>query len=244
MARLHEQPVTVTGQSLMTYEYAAPEQFDNPRQVDETADYYALGVVLYECLTGKVPFAMRDEGGLVTFMNTVLTTIPPSPELPSGQPVPSSLATLLQQLLAKKPAERMHNPGAVKLALKQAEVEQLHQEQTPAVMPTPARTQTYQTDKQAVVVPRPASSPPNQSAVGSSQPLPRPNRRLLPIVLLAGVVLLSAFGLYRFFIRTNEPLPTAQSTTKTIPTIQTTTPNRPRMLSNRPNWPGNGIRCR
>ncbi|HEY0110271.1 MAG TPA: serine/threonine-protein kinase, partial [Fibrella sp.] len=63
VARLHEQPVTMTGQSLMTYEYAAPEQFDNPRNVSEAVDYYALGVVLYECLTGKVPFPMRGETG-------------------------------------------------------------------------------------------------------------------------------------------------------------------------------------
>ena len=223
VARLHEQPVTVTGQSLMTYEYAAPEQFDNPRQVDETADYYALGVVLYECLTGKVPFAIRDEGGLVTFMNTVLTMTPPAPVLPSGQPIPGSLATLLQQLLAKKPLERMHNPGAVKLALKQAEVEQLHQEQTPDVIPAPARTQTYQTDKQSVVIPRPAIPRPNQPETGSGQPIPRSNRRLLPIAVLAVVVLLTAFGLYRFFSRSNQLQSTVQSATKTIPAARTTT---------------------
>lgn len=218
VARLHEQPVTVTGQSLMTYEYAAPEQFDNPRQVDETADYYALGVVLYECLTGKVPFAMRDEGGLVTFMNTVLTTPPPAPVLPSGQPIPDSMATLLQQLLAKKPAERMHNPSAVKLALKQAEVEQLHQEQTPDVVPIPTRTEVYKADKQ-VVTPHPAPPRPTQSATGSGQPLPRPNRRLLPIVALAAVVLLVAFGLYWFFTRMDRPTVAADSIPKTRPAI-------------------------
>ncbi len=222
VARLHEQPVTVTGQSLMTYEYAAPEQFDNPRQVDESADYYALGVVLYECLTGKVPFAMRDESGLVTFMNTVLITSPPDPVLASGQPLPHSLTTLLQQLLSKKPTERLHDPSLVKLALKQAEVEQLHQEQSPAVVPIPTRTQTYQTDKQ-VVSPRPASPQPARPTTGSGQQIPRSNRRFVPMAVLAGVVLLSAFVLYQLLSRTDQSQPTAQSATKMAPATQTTT---------------------
>ena len=95
---------TRTGQSLMTYEYAAPEQFDNPRQVDEAADYYALGVVLYECLTGKVPFVLHEEAGLAQFMQQVLTAPMPEPVSPSGQSLPPSLAALLSSLLVRNPA--------------------------------------------------------------------------------------------------------------------------------------------
>ncbi|HLK98460.1 MAG TPA: serine/threonine-protein kinase, partial [Hymenobacter sp.] len=142
VARLHQQPVTMTGQSLMTYEYAAPEQFDNPRQVDEAADYYAFGVVLYECLTGQVPFAMRGETGMATFMNAVLTMAPPDPVLPSSQPLPDSLDTLIRQLLVKSPTERIHNPDLVKLALKQAEVEQLHQETGQSPIPAASPNQS------------------------------------------------------------------------------------------------------
>ena len=54
---------TRTGQSLMTYEYAAPEQFDDPRQVNVASDYYALGVVLYEALTGQVDVVAGRQGG-------------------------------------------------------------------------------------------------------------------------------------------------------------------------------------
>lgn len=214
VARLHEQPVTMTGQSLMTYEYAAPEQFDNPRQVDEAADYYALGVVLYECLTGRVPFAMRGETGMVTFMNAVLTTPPPA--LPSDQPLPDSLDTLIRQLLAKKPAERIHNPDLVKLALKQAEVEQLHREQgqlapPPAPRPEPLRPA-------APVAARPGVTQVARPAPEKSQADSRPRRQIAPIVLVAGAVLLAGLGGYWFLIQTNR-----QSAPGRLPTAETAT---------------------
>ncbi|MBO0931843.1 serine/threonine-protein kinase [Fibrella aquatilis] len=126
IARLREQPATVTGQSLMTYEYASPEQFEDPKNVSAATDYYSLGVVLFECLTGHVPFAMTEGVGIVTFMNRVLTE---TPLLPPNQAVPGSLKTLLQGLLKKRAAERIHQPDTVKVALKQAEIEQLLAEQ-------------------------------------------------------------------------------------------------------------------
>ncbi|GAB3945241.1 hypothetical protein GCM10028805_14000 [Spirosoma harenae] len=125
VARLREQTQTMTGQSLMTYEYASPEQFDNPRGVDEATDYYSLGVVLYECLSGKVPFSMNDSG-IATFMGHVLRTPPPDLSLPSGQNVPPSLDAILECTLAKNPVERLRDVGELVFLLRQANVEQLH----------------------------------------------------------------------------------------------------------------------
>ncbi len=130
---------TLTGQSLLTYEYAAPEQFDNPRQVDEAADYYALGVVLYECLTGKAPFVLQNETGLSRFMQQVLTAPVPSPVLPSGQSLPASLITLLTGLLTRDPQKRLRNTDQMELLLEKSRVEQLQanwQGQTPPVSTT------------------------------------------------------------------------------------------------------------
>ncbi|NID12373.1 serine/threonine-protein kinase [Fibrivirga algicola] len=192
VARLHEQPVTMTGQSLMTYEYAAPEQFDNPRNVTESVDYYALGVVFYECLTGKVPFAMRGETGIVTFMNAVLTTPPPTPVLHSAQPIPGSLASLLKQLLIKKPTERLYNPDIVRLALKQAEVEQLQVENGQTSPPSISRTEAY----------RPASIPNQtrsftpQSDNTPAQPTQRRRSGLLPILLLVAALILGGVAAF------------------------------------------------
>ncbi|MVM31217.1 protein kinase [Spirosoma sp. HMF4905] len=125
VARLREQTQTMTGQSLMTYEYASPEQFDNPRSVDVATDYYSLGVVLYESLSGRVPFAMTDSAGMATFMGQVLRTPPPDLQLPSGQYLPPSLNTLLDWMLVKNPAERLSDVTELVLLLGQANVEQL-----------------------------------------------------------------------------------------------------------------------
>ena len=221
VARLHEQPVTMTGQSLMTYEYAAPEQFDNPRQVNEAADYYALGVVLYECLTGKVPFAMRGETGIITFMNAVLTTPPPTPVLPTNRPLPGSLETLLQQLLAKSPGERVHNPDAVKLGLKQAEVEQLHREQAQqSTAPPVVRTEVYR-PVSTTADPRPVPSQP--APAGSRRPVRRYGTGAVPIAVIAGLVLLVGLGVYWFSFRNNRAVGVAQPTAKTTNTTETAT---------------------
>ncbi|MBD2703873.1 serine/threonine protein kinase [Spirosoma sp. BT702] len=125
VARLREQSQTMTGQSLMTYEYASPEQFDNPRGVDEATDYYSLGVVLYECLSGRVPFSMSDSAGIATFMGHVLRTQPPALLLPSGQYVPPSLDEILESTLVKNPSERLRDANELIFLLRQANLEQL-----------------------------------------------------------------------------------------------------------------------
>ena len=47
--------ITQTRQAMGTLNYMAPEQYENPKTVDHRADIYALGVLLYELMTGKVP---------------------------------------------------------------------------------------------------------------------------------------------------------------------------------------------
>ncbi|UFH57318.1 serine/threonine-protein kinase [Spirosoma sp. KNUC1025] len=158
VARLREQSQTMTGQSLMTYEYASPEQFDNPRGVDVATDYYSLGVVLYECLAGRVPFSMTDSAGIATFMTQVLRTPPPELALPSGQYVPPSLHTLLDWTLTKNPAERLSDVNELVLLLGQANVEQLQAGRS-ADRPAPVTSRTM-----AAPAPMPQPAEPVQSA--------------------------------------------------------------------------------
>ncbi|HEY8088075.1 MAG TPA: serine/threonine-protein kinase [Polyangiaceae bacterium] len=55
MRRAGEQKLTFTGTLLGTPEYMSPEQLMADRNLDSRSDIYALGVTLYECLTGRVP---------------------------------------------------------------------------------------------------------------------------------------------------------------------------------------------
>ena len=158
VARLREQSQTMTGQSLMTYEYASPEQFDNPRGVDVATDYYSLGVVLYECLSGRVPFCMTDSAGIATFMGQVLRTPPPELLPPSGQYVPPSLNTLLDWMLVKNPAERLSDVNELVLLLGQANVEQLQAGRSPDRR-APVSSRTMAAPVSVSQTPRPADSP-------------------------------------------------------------------------------------
>jgi serine/threonine protein kinase len=130
VARLHEQSNTLTGQSLMTYEYASPEQFNDPKGVGTATDYYSLGIVLYECLTGRVPFAMGDHSGIVTFMNKVLSDAPPALTISASGQSLSPFTELLERLLTKKAADRLSDPDELTWLLKQTELDYLQANRT------------------------------------------------------------------------------------------------------------------
>jgi eukaryotic-like serine/threonine-protein kinase len=86
-----------------TLRYSSPEQGGMlKRPVDHRSDLYSLGVVLYECLTGSVPFAASDAGELLR-AHAVLTP-PPIRQL-RGQ-TPPALAGIVATLLAKDPDDR------------------------------------------------------------------------------------------------------------------------------------------
>jgi serine/threonine protein kinase len=81
-----------------TPDYMAPEQ-QLGVDVDERVDLYALGVTLYELLTGTVPF---EEGDAARHHRE---TQPPDPRERAGD-LPDALARLVLQMMAKKPDER------------------------------------------------------------------------------------------------------------------------------------------
>ncbi len=122
IAKLREQTNTVTGSSMLTYEYASPEQFNHSKIVSTPTDYYSLGIVLYECLTGFVPFAYNDED-LLWHINRVIESPVPVPVLPEERFMPPSLLQLLHGLLAKQAMNRLSDSLQVRDLLQKAAVE-------------------------------------------------------------------------------------------------------------------------
>ena len=104
---------TRTGVLLGTPAYMSPEQCRGTGDVDHRADVYALGVVLYELVCGKVPFAAQGFGDvLVAQMMT-----PPEPPSTYNQNVPKSLEAAILCALQKKAADRFQSMAAFGAAL-------------------------------------------------------------------------------------------------------------------------------
>jgi len=93
--------LTATGQFIGTIDYIAPEQIKGG-PVDGRADVYSLGCVLYECLTGRVPFAKDLDAAVIWAHVEEKPTTPTSlrPSLPPG------IDDVMDRALAKDPAAR------------------------------------------------------------------------------------------------------------------------------------------
>jgi eukaryotic-like serine/threonine-protein kinase len=98
---LDVQGVTQSGAVLGTSNYIAPEQASG-RPVDRTTDVYSLGVVLFELLTGEVPFP--GESFVAVAMQHV--SEPPPSVLEVRPDVPVRVARAVDRALEKDPAER------------------------------------------------------------------------------------------------------------------------------------------
>src|SRR5690606_4651941 len=95
-----------------TAEYMAPEQFDG--RMDERAEVYAAGVLLYEMLTLRVPFA----GTRAAIEQGHRALRPPCPG--EHAPVPADLADLCLACLAKEPDQRPPSMAALRDLLARA----------------------------------------------------------------------------------------------------------------------------
>jgi non-specific serine/threonine protein kinase len=93
--------LTATGEFMGTIDYISPEQIRG-RPVDGRADIYSLGCVLYECLTGRVPFS-KDINAAVIWAHVEEMPTAPSSVQPT---LPPSIDHALAKALAKDPADR------------------------------------------------------------------------------------------------------------------------------------------
>jgi tRNA A-37 threonylcarbamoyl transferase component Bud32/Tfp pilus assembly protein PilF len=103
--------LTRAGMSLGTPAYMAPEQAMGDPATDHRADLYAWGVVAYELLAGRHPFAGRTSPHALVAAH--LTEAP----LPLPAAVPPALAALVRHTLAKAPEDRPASAAAVLAAL-------------------------------------------------------------------------------------------------------------------------------
>ena len=104
IAHAGDHGMTEAGSILGTAQYLAPEQARGER-VDERSDLYSVGVVLFEMLTGQVPF--KGDSAVTVALKHV-NTMPPEPaELVPG--LPYALNQIVMKALAKDPEQRYQN---------------------------------------------------------------------------------------------------------------------------------------
>ncbi|MBX3269795.1 MAG: serine/threonine protein kinase [Sandaracinaceae bacterium] len=108
---------TRTGAAVGTILYMAPEQAQGRGDVDTRADLYALGRVLFECLTGHAPF---EAGNVASFVAQLLTS--DAPRVRALRPeVSAATDALVARCLAREPSARFTSAQEVLHALEEAE---------------------------------------------------------------------------------------------------------------------------
>jgi serine/threonine-protein kinase len=116
IARLANPPkgkgLTEVGTSIGTPDYMSPEQLSGA-ELDVRSDLYSAGVVLFECLTGRVPFEAETTWALVA---KHLEEPAPDPRSFNAE-VPEPLARVVLKAMAKKPEDRYQTAAQLHDAL-------------------------------------------------------------------------------------------------------------------------------
>jgi serine/threonine-protein kinase len=112
-----DKSVTQTGTVVGTPEYLSPE-VARGEPADPRSDVYALGVVLYHCVTGRTPF-FGDRAGALMFSH--MNVSPPRPAEVARQTIPQDLEEVILKCLKKEPRDRFADATALSVALSRCE---------------------------------------------------------------------------------------------------------------------------
>ena len=108
--------ITVDGEVVGTPQFMSPEQCAG-LEVDSRTDIYSLGVVLYQMITGRLPFQDRSLARLIA---SHLNEAPPPPsKVASGVEIPLSLEATILRCLAKRPDDRFPTMRALADSLRE-----------------------------------------------------------------------------------------------------------------------------
>ena len=97
--------LTKTGMIVGTPEYMSPEQGGSGETVDHRSDQYSLGVIAYEMLCGRPPFAVGPNGTAMTVIMSHIRDVPRAP-LEQVPALPLAVNNAILKALAKNPKDR------------------------------------------------------------------------------------------------------------------------------------------
>ncbi|MDQ3369771.1 MAG: serine/threonine protein kinase, partial [Myxococcota bacterium] len=104
---------TAVGVLLGTPQYMSPEACESKRNIDHRTDVYALGILLFQMLTGRLPFDGESMGEVLVKQ---VTQLPPAPR-GFNPSIPPSVEQILLRCLAKAPESRFQTMAVLREAL-------------------------------------------------------------------------------------------------------------------------------
>jgi len=187
IVKLAQETVTFTGDSIVgTPAYMSPEQVHGRKAIDGRSDLYTLGLILFEMLTGEMPFQADTPAKIM--MAHVMNPAPPilemRPDLPPG------CGLLVSKALAKEPEERFQTGADLAEALRQAG------ERQETVVESPVWTRPAPPPRAAEEAEGPPPGPPRADTEHEQAPAaPERRRYLWPALGLAVALALCCGGI-------------------------------------------------
>jgi serine/threonine protein kinase len=173
-------------------EYLSPEQCSQSADANEQSDVYSLGIILYEMLTGEVPFtAEKDTDIMLKHVQE-----PPPPILSYRPDLPIEVETIVQRALAKQPMQRHQSAIDLADALKRLE-----------------KPKFEAPEEETIVIPHIDEELKAQAATVATKPLAQNQNNLwkTAFIVLAGIVSLASVMIY--FTQSKQTNPDTQMMT-------------------------------
>jgi len=183
--------LTVTGSVLGTPHYMSPEQASGEQDLDRRADIYATGVLLYECVVGKVPF---DAPNYNRLLRTILEGKPTSP-IERGASISPALEAVILGAMHRQRDQRPATATALKQAMMAAH-QRVSSDSSPST-PGMLAAQRRVSDRPAAPSEPPISQPQwdlSSLEASTASPMASRSRSRLPIEPSAASAAFDDFG--------------------------------------------------
>lgn len=245
----HDSPSISHGAMVGTPEYLSPEQALG-KPVDRRTDIYALGIVVFQMLTGRVPFISASP------ITTAIMHTQSEPPAPSSitPTISSALDAVILRAIAKDPARRYDSAGEFAAALHQASDEYkqstrpyrqpsmpftqllLSNDTEPEMEQVTSKNEVPSMSRRALAQEQSVSEKTPEPQVMTPAPppvlLPQPSRRRAgPLLVILSSVLILALATGALFVHYRQPAHVSQNVSSPSSSLKTQPPVTPALTA-------------